>query len=143
MVSCAAAAESLSVDPWPARGAQAQMCEVSQHGIEGAGEDWAAYDASSQSRVLAEAQVLAHTVVTQTHMQRLATFRSFRAGDRRSAAQVEAEAGGVDSRRLTASTPAMDAAGRGCWFPNGSGKSCGYPNSLLRYSVSGKLVGVI
>ena len=33
------------------------MCEVSQRGIEGAGEDWTALDASSQSRVLAEAQV--------------------------------------------------------------------------------------
>ncbi len=42
------------------------MCEVSQHGIEGAGEDWAAYDASSQSRVLAEAQVLAHCADKET-----------------------------------------------------------------------------
>ena len=55
------------------------MCEVSQHGIEGAGEDWAAYDASSQSSVLAEAQVLARTVVTGKHKQRLAASRPFHA----------------------------------------------------------------
>jgi hypothetical protein len=34
---------------------QAQMYEVAQHGIEGAGDDWSAYDASRGS-VLAEAQ---------------------------------------------------------------------------------------
>jgi hypothetical protein len=47
------------------------MCEVSQHGIEGAGEDWAAYDASSQSRVLAEAQVVARAVATRKREYRL------------------------------------------------------------------------